>query len=162
VRATAIALSASLSCAGARGDTVPESHDVTVQRGAAASGPAARDEGYEYVARRPLSVVALAEARGIDPAAARVAVDRLADRLDACVSDQGRGGTLAHGAARIVGELDAEGKVAGVNVRADPGPGVAATAVLCLAGPARLLTFESGAAQGRGFAIEALWGPLVR
>jgi hypothetical protein len=135
---------------------------VTVQGAAPASGAAARDEGYEYVAHRPLSVVALAEARGIDAATARAAVDRLADRLDACIADQGRGGALAHGAARVVGELDADGKVAAINVRSDPGAGVATTAVLCLAGPARLLTFEAGTAQGRGFAIEALWGPLVR
>jgi hypothetical protein len=120
------------------------------------------DEGYEYVARRPLSVVALAEARGIDATAARLAIDHLADRLDACVTDQARGGTLPHGAARVVGELDADGKVAAVNVRADPGAGVATLAVLCLAAPTRLLTFDAGSAQGRGFAIEALWGPLVR
>jgi len=162
VRAAAIVLSASLSCAGTHRDSVPESHDVTVQGPAPTGGAAVRDEGYQYVAHRPLSVVALAEARGIDATAARVAIDRLADRLDACVADQSHSGTLPHGAARVVGELDADGKVAAVNVRADPGAGVATMAVLCLAAPTRMLTFEAGAGQGRGFAIEALWGPLVR
>jgi hypothetical protein len=160
VRAAAIVLAGALSCAGARRDSVPESHDVTV--GAAPAARGSHDEGYEYVARRPLSLVALAESRGIDAAAARAAIDRLADRLDACIAQQGRGGTLPHGAARVVGELDADGKVGAANVRADPGEGVATLAVLCLAAPARLLTFEPGPPQGRGFAIEALWGPLVR
>ena len=161
MRAAAIVLLASLSCGGAHRDSVSDSHDVTVQGAAQASAGGGHDEGYEYVARRPLAVVALAEARGLDAAAARVAIDRLADRLEACVTDQGRGGTLPHGAARVVAELDADGKVAAATLRADSGPGVATTAVLCLAGPTRLLTFDPGAAQGRGFAIEALWGPLV-
>jgi hypothetical protein len=160
VRIAALALSGALSCAGAHRDSVPESHDVTVS--GAPAGGGAHEEGYEYVARRPLSVIALAESRGIDAAAMHAAIDRLADRLDACIAEQGRGGSLPHGAARVVGQLDANGKVAAANVRADPGEGVATLAVLCLAAPARLLTFEPGTAEGRGFAIEALWGPLVR
>ena len=162
MRAAAIALSAVVSCGGAHRDSVPESHDVTVQGAAARGSAAPGDEGYEYAARRPLALVALAEARGIDPPAAHAAIDRLADRLDACVAEQARAGTLPHGAARVVGQLDADGKVSAVNVRTDPGEGVATIAVLCLAAPTRLLTFDPGAAQGRGFAIEALWGPLVR
>jgi hypothetical protein len=163
VRAALLVIAGTLSCGGAQRDSVPESHDVVVRQGAAPSaGGPSTDQGYEYVARRPLAVVALAEARGIDPTAAHTAVDRLADRLDACVTEQGRAGALPHGAARVIGQLDADGKVNGVNVRSDPGAGVATTAVLCLGAPARLLTFEPGAAQGRGFAIEAMWGPLVR
>jgi len=162
MRAAAIALLVTLSCGGPHRDAIPESRDVTVQGGPPAAGGGVGDQGYEYVARRPLAVVALAEARGIDAATARDAVDRLADRLDACVTDQGRGASLPHGAARLVGQLDVDGKVAALNVRADPGAGIATTAVLCLAAPARLLTFGPGSGQGRGFAIEALWGPLVR
>jgi hypothetical protein len=161
VRTTALVLAASLSCGGTR-DSVPESREVIVRGAAPAASGGPSGDGYDYVAKRPLAVVALAEARGIDPAAARAAVDRLADRLDACVTGEADGGALPHGAARVVAGVDADGKVTGVNLRADPGVGVATTAVLCLAAPARMLTFEPGAAEGRGFAIEALWGPLVR
>ncbi len=148
-----------LSCGGANRDVVPESHDV-VRHG---SGPARGPEGYDYVARRPLAVVALAEARGIEAVTARAAVDRLADRLDACVTEEARSGGPIEGAARVVARIADNGDVAATNVRIDPGAGAGAaqSAVVCLVSPLKLLTFPpaEGAAE-RGIAIEALWGQL--
>jgi hypothetical protein len=135
---------------------VPESHDVQV-RGATAGSDST--QGYEHVARRPLAVVALAEARGIDPLVARAAVDRLADALDACVTDRGQGGAAIDGAARVVAQIDPNGSIAGTSLRVDPGAGVAENAALCLVAPLRMLTFPPVDAGGaRGLAIEALWG----
>jgi hypothetical protein len=151
----AIALSSCLSCAASAGrDTVPASSDVVADAG----GPSRSAEGYDYVARRPLSVVALAEARGLDPAIARAAVDHLADTVDACAADQRRNGSPVQGAARVVAQIDGDGRVLGTTVRFDPGPGVAPSAVLCLVAPVRLLTFPPADGGARGIAIEALWG----
>ncbi len=148
-----------LSCAGAAGesghDVVPESRDV---RMTAATDPGASPAGYDYVARRPLAVVALAEARGIDPAVARAAVDRLADALDTCVTEEGRKGTLASGAARVVAQISAEGAVEQTSLRVDPASGVLENAVLCLVAPTKMLVFPPVDAGARGMAIEALWG----
>lgn len=148
-----------VACAGAGGegrDTVPESRDVVVNT----PQPQANDQGYDYVARRPLAVVALAEARGIDPAIARAAVDRLADALDACATEEGRKGTLAQGAARVVAQIDGDGRVAGASLRVDPGPGVAQNAVVCLVAPTKMLVFPPADGGARGMAIEALWGRI--
>ena len=150
-----------LSCAGAGGeghDVVPPSHDVQVR---AADGTAPSSQGYEYVARRPLGVVALAEARGLDPQVAHAAVDRLADALDTCATDQGRKGALVDGAARVAVQLDDSGNIAGTTVRFDPGPGVAENAVLCFVAPVKRLTFPPTDAGARGFAVEALWGRVI-
>jgi hypothetical protein len=156
-------LAAISGCAGSGGeghDVVPESRDVQV-RGAAAATGGDPSQGYDYIARRPLAVVALAEARGLDPAVARAAVDRLADALDACVTEEGRKGTLARGAARVVAPIDSSGAVAGTSLRVDPGAGVAANAVVCLVAPLRMLAFPATDAGARGIAIEALWGALI-
>jgi len=151
-----VILSPALSCAAPAGrDTVPSSRDVVA---ADAGGPSRSAEGYEYVARRPLGVVALAEARGIEPAVARAAIDHLADAVDACAEDERRKGTPVEGAARVVAQIDGDGRVAGATVRVDPGPGVAQSAVLCLVAPARLMTFPPADGGMRGLAIEALWG----
>jgi hypothetical protein len=148
-----------LGCAGDRGrDVVPESRDIRVLDAGAATESA---QGYEYVTRRPLALVALAEARGIEPEVARQAVERLADALDACVTDQARKGIVVHGAARIVVPIDGNGTVGAPNVRIDPGSGVAESAVVCLVAPARLLAFPPVDAGARGMAIEALWGAAV-
>jgi hypothetical protein len=118
-------------------------------------------QGYDYVARRPLAVVALAEARGIDPAVARLAVDRLADALDACATDRSRSGA-PDGAARVVAQIDPNGTIAGTSLRVDPGSGVAESAALCLVAPLRMLTFPPVDAGGtRGIAVEALWGKVI-
>jgi hypothetical protein len=116
------------------------------------------DRGYEYVAHRLLGVVALAEARGLDPALARAAIDHLADRLDACVTEERRKGNAAEGAARVVVHIDASGNVVPTTVRVDPGAGSAASAVLCLVAPLKVLTFPPAETDARGMAIEALWG----
>jgi len=147
------------SCAGSGGeghDIVPQSHDVQVQ-----GTDSTRSQGYDYVAKRPLAVVALAEARGLDPLVAKAAVDRLADSLDTCATDQGRKGALVDGAARIAVQIDGDGNIAGTNVRVDPGAGVAETAVLCFVAPVKMLTFPPADAGARGFAVEALWGRVI-
>ncbi len=150
-----------LSCAGAGGeghDVVPPSHDVQV-RGADATNPSA--QGYDYVAKRPLAVVALAEARGLDVAVAHAAVDRLADSLDTCATDQGRKGRLVDGAARVAVQIDESGNISGSSVKIDPGPGVAENAALCFVAPVKMLTFPPTDAGARGFAVEAIWGRVI-
>jgi hypothetical protein len=149
------------ACAGAGGGAPApgtQSHDVVV------AGPQAApsSQGYEYVAKRPLGVVALAEARGLDPQLARVAIDRLADALDQCVTEEGRKGAPVDGAARIVVQLDDAGNVAGTTLKVDPRPGAPQSAVVCLLAPLRMLGFGASDAGARGLAIEALWGSAVQ
>ncbi len=136
-------------------DVVPPSHDVVGDGG---TGGGQSQEGYAYVARRPLAVVALAEARGVDPGIAKVAVDRLADSVQSCVADELRRGAAVEGAARVVAQIDRSGSVTDATLRVDPKAGAAATAVLCLLSPTRLLVFPPADRNDRGFAIEALWG----
>jgi hypothetical protein len=143
-----------VDCAGASStDVVGPSHDI-VQTGTA-SPPA---DGYEYVAKRPLSVVALAEARGIAIDAARVAIDQIADALDVCTTEQGRSGTVPQGAARVIAQVGPSGTVEATSLRLDPGSRVPAAALLCLVAPTRRLSFPVIDAGARGLAIEALWG----
>jgi hypothetical protein len=137
-------------------DVVPASHDIVVDAGVVPGSP----QGYDYVARRPLAVVALAEARGIDATVARMAVDRLADALETCVAAHGRPTGIPRGAARVVGRVADDGTLAGTSLRVDPGAGGGADiAVLCLLAPADTLVFPAADAGVRGIAIEALWGP---
>jgi len=147
------------ACAGAAEgarDVVPQSRDVVIDAGAAyAKGD---PQGYEYIAKRPVAVVALAEARSIPAEDAHAAVDRLADALDACVTERGRHGPLVQGAARIVAQVGNSGTVEATKLRIDPGPGVAESALLCLVAPIKLLSFPAADGGVRGFAIEALWG----
>jgi hypothetical protein len=147
------------SCAGGSRDVVPESRDVLFIDASAAAENA---QGYEYVARRPLALVALAEARGLAPALARQAIDHLADALDSCATEQGRKGTPVAGAARFVAPIEPNGSIGAPTVRIDPGPGVAESAVVCLIAPARLLMFPPVDAGARGIAIEALWGRVIQ
>jgi hypothetical protein len=149
---------AATACAGNGGrDVVPESHDVVTDTRASPQGA----QGYEYVARRPLAVVALAEARGLESITAHAAVDRLADRLDACITDKAREGGPVEGAARVIAKIDASGAVAATQVRVDPGAASASNAVVCLVAPMKLLTFPPADADGRGIAIEAIWGRVA-
>ncbi len=160
VAVAAVALTGCASAGGGGRDVVPESHDVQV----ADAGPGGSSQGYDYVAKRPLAIVGLAEARGIDPNVARAAVDRIADALDACAKEQGRRGTLTTGAARVVAQIDERGIVSGTNVKIDPGPGVVTTAVACFVAPTKMLVFppvEAGATE-RGIAVEALGGQTAR
>jgi len=151
-----LALLALGACCGAR-DTIPETHDVRQASPAPSSAPAA--DAYVHIARRPLAVVGLAEARGMSDETASRAVDHLADALDACATDLGRQGKLVDGAARVVAMIGADGSVGGLNVKLAPGAAVAANALLCLITPLKLTTFDVGDGGSRGFAIEATWGP---
>jgi hypothetical protein len=156
--APAVALAVTCAaCAGGSRDVVPESHDVVGDAGV----PAPSAEGYEYVARRPLAVVALAEGRGLEGVTARAAVDRLADRLDACVTDEGRKGGAVDGAARVIAQIAEDGTVAATSARIDPGAGSASIAALCLVAPLKAMTFPSGGAGARGLAVEAIWGRVL-
>jgi hypothetical protein len=150
-----LAIAVGAACGGGR-DVVGPSHDVVVED----KGTARAVEGYDYVAKRSFSVVALAEARGLAPEVARAAVDRIADSLDTCVTERGRKGELARGAARVVAQIGPGGAVEATSVRVDPGAGApgGAGALLCLVAPIRLLGFPPADAGARGFAIEALWG----
>jgi hypothetical protein len=145
-------------CSSATRDVVPSSSDIVVDGGAAAQSP-----DYEYIARRPLGAVALAEARGIDAALARTAVDRLADALNRCVTKRSQEGALVDGAARLVVRVASDGQVAATTqLKIDPGlaHGAAEAAVLCLLAPAKMLTFPPADGDSRGLAIEAIWGQL--
>jgi hypothetical protein len=154
-----VAVAAGVSCAGSGGEShdALREHDVQV----AGRGGAGSSQGYEYVAKRPLAVVALAEARGLDGVVARAAMDRLADALDTCATEQARKGGPADGAARIVAQIEPSGTVGGTSLKVDPGSGVAEGAVLCIVAPLRMLTFPATDAGARGLAIEALWGKVV-
>jgi hypothetical protein len=150
---------AGVSCgSGNKEHEVMASHDVRVVGGGAAGDP----EGYEYVARRPLAVVAMAEARGLDAAVARAATERLADQLDACATEEGRRGTLVEGAARVVAQIDGNGNVSGTSIRVDPAAGAAKSAVVCLVAPLKFLAFPPSDGGARGMAIEAIWGRVSR
>jgi hypothetical protein len=74
--------------------------------------------------------------------------------------EESRGGRLPSGAARVVAQVGADGRVAGTSLRVDPAQGVAADAVLCLLAPLKLLVFPPADAGARGIAIEALWGQV--
>jgi hypothetical protein len=150
---TALGLSLAACSAGPR-DAVPPTRDLVVDAG---SSPRSA-EGYEYVARRGLAVVALAEGRGLSAATSRAAVDHLADALDTCVTEQGRSGAPPRGAARVVVQIGDDGGVSNVSLRVDPGGSSAAIALLCLVAPVKLLTFGAADGAPRGLAIEALWG----
>ncbi len=144
---------------GAAGlDAVSPSRDIRVQGG---PSPDESAIGYEYVARRPLAVVALAESRGVRPELAQAAVDRVADTLDACATEEGRRGSVPHGAARVLAQIDPEGTVGATSVHIDPGPGVAESAVTCFVAPVRLLAFPPSTAGPRALAIEAIWGGIT-
>jgi hypothetical protein len=158
LRAVLACCLAAAACAGSGGrDVVPETHDVVTETRAAGGDT----QGYEYVARRPLAVVALAEARGIESVTAHAAVDRLADRLDACITDKAREGGSVEGAARVIARIDATGAVAATQVRVDPGGSSASNAVVCLVAPMKLLAFPPAETDGRGIAIEAIWGHVA-
>jgi hypothetical protein len=163
LRGLAILLLPLLSCAGAAGEGAGDAiatRDVRVT-GAGAAGQGARAQGYDYVARRALSAVGLAEARGLEARIARAAVDRLADALDTCITDQGRQGHPVDGAARVVAQIEPDGSVGPASLRIDPGNGGASIAALCLVAPLEQLSFGASDAGARGIAIEALWGRVA-
>jgi hypothetical protein len=151
--ALCVALCWVIACAASR-DVVPETRDVH-------GAPDASAGGYAYVAKRPHGLVALAEARGIDDASARQAVDHLADELDACAARLAAQGKLASDAAgRVVAQIGPEGDIAGLNVKTTPGGAAAANFLLCVVSPLRMTGFPraAGDAGARGVALEAVWG----
>jgi hypothetical protein len=160
-----LASAAACSGSGAR-DVVPPSRDV-VTSADAPRRPSDPNAAYEYVARRPGAVVALAEARGLPAELARAAIDHVADALASCAEQRRRAGVPADGAARIIAQIEPTGIVGAASLRVDPGrpgQGAAESAVLCFAAPVKALVFDpvdahaAGATTARGLAIEALWG----
>jgi len=171
---------ATLGCGGgAPRDVVPESKDVRGANGA--PGGAAAGDGYEYVARRGLGAIAIAETRGFPKEIGASAAERLADALQSCAAEAQRQRQLARGAARVVAHVNDNGTVDAVHVKVSPGRRVAANAILCVVSPVKLLTFppragraEAGSApaggagagapseapsalKDRGIAVEATW-----
>ena len=153
-------LFASMGCGSGR-DVIPETHDV---RGVAddPARPEARDKGgYEYVAKRALSVVGLAEARGMDREGTVRIVETLADSLEACAENLSGAGKLVDGAARIAAGISPGGTPIGLALKVSPGAAVTANALLCFITPFKLTSFPAVGpdAPPRGLAVEAAWGP---
>jgi hypothetical protein len=140
------------SCAPSR-DVVPESHDV---QGAASTSVG----GYEYVARRPLAVVAVAESRGLPRDVVTGVADRLANALDVCATRLAGEGRLVPSAARVAAHIDRDGSPTALALTLTPGPGPTANALLCFVSPFKLVRFPASDADPatRGIAIEAAWG----
>jgi hypothetical protein len=158
-RTASLALSA---CAGGR-DVVPESHDVHVaSAGPGATSPAGA-AGYEYVAKRPMGVVAVAESRGLPIDVVHGVADRLADSLDICATRLASEGRLAPAAARVAAHIGADGTPEGLALTLTPGPGPTANALLCFVSPFKLLRFPASQVgpEARGLALEASWGTLA-
>ncbi len=149
------------ACGGGR-DVVPESHDVQEAHGREDKGAA----GYEYVAKRPLGVVAVAEARGLAPDVIRGVADRLANSLDVCATRLAAEGRLVPAAARVAAHIDRDGSLVGVALTLTPGPGPTANALLCFVSPFKLVRFpaadvDAASAASRGIALEASWGAMI-
>lgn len=148
-----------LGCGPGR-DVVPVSKDIRGNGTAVGTDGPKPVDAYEYVARRKLGTIALAEARGLPKEVAGRAVDALADRLQACATDLEQRGQLVRGATRVVAAIEPDGTVNGLNVKVSQGKAAAANAILCVISPLRGLTFpavEGDAGGARGIAIEAAW-----
>jgi hypothetical protein len=144
---------AAMACAAPR-DVVPESRDVT-------AAPPAAAAGYEYVARRPLGVVGVAESRGLAPEVVKAVADRIANVVDICATNLAREGRLVPAAGRIAAHIDRDGTPVGLSITVTPGPGPTANALLCFVSPFRLVRFPAADVDpaDRGLALEATWGP---
>lgn len=151
------------ACGGGR-DVVPETRDVRSEN---PNEGVTHEGGYDYVARRPRAIVALAEGRGIDRVIAVAATDRVADQMESCAEDLAQKGQLVRGAARVAARIGDDGNLAGIAVKIAPGAAVAANAILCFIAPVKTLTFPATTPDGgapaapvdRGFALEATWEP---
>ena len=148
-----VALLLAAACGNNR-DVIPETHDVHVDP---KNQP---QDGYEYVARRPLGIVALAEGRGLSAPVAAAAIDRVADQMNDCVREQQAENHLVPGAVRVVAQIDDRGTVAGLNISKLSQKEATANAILCVIAPIRLLILPPAQADSgtRGIAIEATWG----
>ncbi len=146
-----------LAACGSGRDVVPESHDVRTAADVPSAKQPSSGDAYEYVARRPLGTVALAEARGLSRELSSATIDRLADTLQSCAADLQMRGKLVSGAVRVVAQIGPDGLVTGVNVKV--APGATANALICVIAPVKLLTFppSDGDAGVRGMAIEVAW-----
>lgn len=117
--------------------------------------------GYEYVVRRSLGTVGLAERDGLEPAEAHALVDLVASDLDRCLGEFLEQGHLARGAARVEANVDENGGLTNVDIRVSPGEDATKNAVLCVITPVRKFAFTSSKAhKPRRAAIEAVWQPL--
>jgi hypothetical protein len=154
------------ACASGR-DVIPETHDV---RGAQSDATRLdahepRDPaGYEYIAKRKLSVVGLAEGRGIDREVTARIVEALADSFEVCAENLSNAGKLVDGAARIAAAISPRGTPIGLALKLSPGPAVTANALLCFISPFKLTSFPAAGpdAPPRGLAVEATWGPHLK
>jgi len=140
---------------------IPESHDV---HGVVVDAGGRDPGGYEYIAKRTMAVVGLAEARGIDAATSSRVTDRLADALEACAEGLSSQGKLVDGAARIAARIDPDGAPSGLALRLAPGDAVKANAILCFIAPFKLTSFPPAGPDdpSRGIALEATWGPHLQ
>ena len=143
---------ACVACAASR-DVVPESHDV---EGIAKTTVG----GYEYIAKRPLGVVAVAESRGLAPDVVKSVADRLADALDLCATGLAKQGRLVPAAARVAAHVERDGSPVGLALTLSPGAGPTANALLCFVSPFKLVRFPVSDVppETRGVALEASWG----
>lgn len=144
------------ACGNGR-DVVPESRDVHTAVDAPSAKKPLPGDAYEYVARRALGTVALAEGRGLSAELSSAAIERLADTLQSCAADLQKRGKLVSGAVRVVAQIGPDGLVTGVNVKV--APGATANALICVVAPVKLLTFPPTEtdAGARGMAIEVAW-----
>jgi len=144
-----------LACGGDR-DVVPESRDVHL----AADPRRSEMGGYEYVARRPMGVVAVAESRGLPPELVKGIADRLVVALDVCATRLAGEGRLVPAAARVAAHVERDGSLVGVALTLTPGPGPTANALLCFVSPFKLVRFPAADVDpaARGIALEASWG----
>ena len=150
------------ACGGGGGtrDIATESRDV---RGVDPHDAPPAKDAYEFVARRPLGTVALAEGRGLSRDTAERATNSVADAMQRCAADLAAQRKLVKGAARVVALIAPEGNLSGLQVKVAPGADVAANAILCFIAPIKSLTFpvsdaDAGSGQ-RGIAFEAAWSP---
>jgi hypothetical protein len=153
-----LALSALLvGCAGSGRDVVPETHDVHGVMGVDAGATAG---GYEYIAKRPLGVVAVAESRGLPRDVVVRVVDGLASSLDLCATHLAAEGRLVPAAARVAAHISRDGSPESLALTLTPGPGPTANALLCFVSPFKLVRFPAADVdpQLRGIALEASWG----
>jgi hypothetical protein len=147
------------ACGGGR-DVIPETKDV--RESTPADGRAAASNGgYEFVARRPLGSVGLAEARGLSSDVAEQATNAVADTMQRCMTELLRTGQMVQGAARVVARVTNDGGLEGLNMTLSPGSAVTHNAILCVIAPIKSLTFPPTAEKTarRGIALEAAWSP---
>ena len=150
-----VVTSFAVAACGPTRDVVPESHDV--QRAAPAG-----EGGYEYVARRPMGIVAVAESRGLPRDVVTGVADRMANALDACMTHLASEGRLVPSAARVATHVGRDGSLTGLAVTLTPGPGPTANGLLCFVSPFKLVRFPIADVDPatRGLALEATWGSL--